>query len=230
MRTLFLIPARGGSKGIPKKNIKNLGNKPLIAYSIDIAREFAQDIDICVSTDDPEIIKTVKDVCGYSVPFIRPDYLATDTASSYDVLMHAIDFYNNNGVYYDTIVLLQPTSPFRTIQNVKDAIELYKSDTVDMIVSVRESKSNPYFNLFEENEKKYLEKSKKSNYTRRQDCPKVYEYNGAVYVINTKSLIHNQSLQFEKVKKIVMTENESIDIDTYLDWYVAEMLLKKEIV
>lgn len=225
---LFVIPARGGSKGIPKKNIKNLGEKSLITYSIDIARHFCNDNDICVTTDDDEIINKIKVECNLSVPFIRPAELATDTSSSYDVLIHAINFYIDKGLNYDSIVLLQPTSPFRTIKNVKDALSEFENSNPDMVVSVKVSSANPYYNLFEENKEGYLEKSKPSNYIRRQDCPNVYEYNGAVYVINVNSLFQNKSLQFEKVKKTVMTDEESLDIDTEFDWKIAELLIEKK--
>lgn len=186
MNFLFLIPARGGSKGIPRKNIKLLNNRPLILYSIDIARFFADDKNICVSTDDDEIINIVK-AYGLSVPFLRPAELATDYASGNDVIMHALNYYENNGLFFDAIVELQPTSPLRQVSDVKNAIDLFDK-SLDMVVSVKETASNPYYVLFEENNEGYLEQSKKGDFVRRQDCPKVYELNGAVYVINTESI------------------------------------------
>ena len=119
---MYLIPARGGSKGIPHKNIKLLNGKPLIQYSIEIARKLAEDDDICLSTDDEEI-KAVAEKLGLKVPFLRPDYLASDTATTSDVIVHALDFYEKQGRHYDVVVLLQPTSPLRTVQNVKDCIQ-----------------------------------------------------------------------------------------------------------
>ena len=124
MRSLFLIPARGGSKGIPHKNIKELNGKPLIHYSIDIARAVADDEDICVSTDDEEIIKCVEQM-GLKVPFVRPAELASDTATTSDVICHAINYYKSLGKEYDNVVLLQPTSPLRKAYQVKEAMELY---------------------------------------------------------------------------------------------------------
>ena len=109
-KVLVIIPARGGSKGIPYKNIKELGDKPLICYSIDVARQLTSDENICVTTDDDAIIKVVEDY-GLKVPFKRPDYLATDTCGSNEVLQHAYQFYIDKGMQYDLIVLLQPTSP-----------------------------------------------------------------------------------------------------------------------
>lgn len=228
MKCLFLIPARGGSKGIPGKNIKPLAGKPLIYYSIDIARSFSEDADICVSTDDDSIIKMVEDY-DLKVPFKRPDVLANDTAGTYEVIEHALDYYKDLGKEYDAVVLLQPTSPFRKKMHVKEAIESY-NDALDMVVGAKETESNPYYVLFEEDEKGYLQKSKElEDVTRRQDVPVVYEINGAIYVINVKSVLRNQSFSsFHKRKKIVMDRISSLDLDEMLDWEYAEFLLEKQ--
>lgn len=225
MKTLYIIPARGGSKGIPGKNIKLLAEKPLIRYAIDTARQLTTDEHICVSTEDEKIVESVE-AYGLAVPFRRPASLATDTAGTYEVLLHALAFYAAKDIYYDTLVLLQPTSPFRRAEHVKAALALY-TPALDMVVSVRESKANPYYSLFEENEKGYLEKSKKANFVRRQDCPKVYEYNGAVYVINVSSLREKTIGEFDKVTKSEMDELSSLDLDTPLDWELAEIIAKK---
>ncbi len=229
MKILYLIPARGGSKGIPGKNIKLLNGIPLIVHTINVARELSTDEFICVSTDDPAIVAVVNSV-GLSVPFIRPAELATDTASSNEVLLHALHYYETKHIYFDLLVLLQPTSPFRTSQQVKEAISLF-SGQEDMIQSVKETRANPYSVLMEEDEQQYLHKSKKlpDAITRRQDAPVVYEANGAVYVINVSSLKKYQSLgKFEKVKKYLMQEESSLDIDTPLDWQFAEFLSKEK--
>ena len=147
MNYLVVIPARGGSKGIPKKNIKPLNGKALINYAIDLARELFSDDIICVSTDDCEIIELVESN-GLSVPFVRPKKLATDTAGSYEVIKHAIDFYSKKKGYdADVVLLLQPTSPFRLAAQVKEAIASYDND-IDMVLSVKKSKASPYFNLY----------------------------------------------------------------------------------
>lgn len=221
MKTLYLIPARGGSKGIPHKNIKLLKGKPLIQYSIEIARELAPDEDICVSTDDQDI-KNVAEKCGLKVPFLRPDYLASDTASSNDVIIHALNYYEKQGKNYDTVVLLQPTSPLRTVQDVKNCLELYSSD-LDMVTTVKESCVSAV--LCKENAEGYLEKVIGKSTGRRQDAVKLYEYNGAVYVINAASVKDKGLGGFTKIKKIVMPEENSIDIDTMLDWKIAEAIL-----
>ena len=174
MKILVVIPARGGSKGIPHKNIKPLAGKPLIYYTIDVARQIVSDDDICVTTDNAEIIDCVENY-GLKVPFVRPSELATDTASTYDVLLHALNFYEQQGKHYDAMLLLQNTSPFRTSDQVKEALKLYSND-IDMVVSVKECSANPYYCVFEENSEGFLNISKgKGNITRRQDAPKVYE-------------------------------------------------------
>lgn len=228
MKPLIIIPARGGSKGIPGKNIKELHGKPLIQYTVDAAREIFKDNEICVSTDSPEI-KAVVEKLGLTVPFLRPAELATDTASTYEVLIHALNFYEHRNYIPDVVILLQTTSPFRTSNHIREALELY-SNSYDMIVSVKETKSNPYYLLFEEDENCWLAKSKKGSFTRRQDAPKVWEYNGAVYVINPESLKEKSHLEFHKVKKYVMDELSSIDLDEVLDWKICEFLIKEKIV
>lgn len=226
MKTLYLIPARGGSKGIPHKNIRLLCGKPLIEYSIDVARKFANDKDICVSTDDAEI-KKIAENYGLKVPFMRPDYLASDTATSSDVIVHALKFYEQCGVHYDVVVLLQPTSPLRRVEDVKGALELYDS-SFDMVTSVKESFVSAV--LCKEAENGFLEDVLSNGSTRRQDAERFYEYNGAVYVINTKAVIEKGLGGFTKVKKYVMPEINSLDIDTMTDWYIVESLIEKKVV
>ena len=227
MNSLVIIPARGGSKGIPGKNIKELGGKPLICHTIDVAREIVSDADICVSTDDDKIREVVENY-GLKVPFIRPTYLSTDHAGTYEVLLHALDFYERKGLVYDNIILLQCTSPFRTAEDVRKALDLYSPD-IDMVVSVKESQSNPYFNLFEEDSEGLLRHSKgEGEYVRRQDTPKVWEYNGAVYVINPVSLKQSPLSKFKKIKKIEMDTLRSLDLDTPADWLIAETLISQK--
>lgn len=223
MKILYLIPARGGSKGIPHKNIKLLDGKPLIQYSIDVARQLAEDNDICISTDDIEI-KTVAENLGLEVPFLRPDYLASDTAGTSDVIVHALNFYSNQGTNYDVVVLLQPTSPLRTVQNIKDCLALY-DDTLDMVTTVKESSVSAV--LCRENQNGFLEQVIGENNVRRQDAAKLYEYNGAVYVINSDAIKEKGLGGFTKIKKCVMDEKSSVDIDTMLDWKFVEVLVKE---
>ena len=225
MKSLVIIPARGGSKGIPHKNIKPLAGKPLIHYTIDVARQIVSDEDICVSTDDNEIIKCVEDY-GLKVPFVRPAELATDKAGTYGVLVHALNYYEQQGKHYDNVILLQNTSPFRTAEHVKEALNLYRHD-IDMVVSVKECPANPYYCVFEEDQDGFLNISKgDGSITRRQDAPRVYEYNGAIYVINPESLKKTDLGHFKHRIKYVMDDMSSIDLDTMFDWKMAEMIIK----
>lgn len=228
MKTLYVIPARGGSKGIPGKNIKPLAGKPLISYTIDVARELAPDCDICVTTDDADIISTVE-AMNLKVPFVRPAELATDHSGTYEVLIHALDFYESQGIHYDTMVLLQPTSPLRTADNVRSCLQLYTPE-IDMVVSVMQAATNPYYNAFETDENGFLHISKgDGKYTRRQDAPKVWEYNGAVYVINTASLRKMKLGEFTRRRMYEMSRERSIDLDTPTDWLIAETLIRNNL-
>ncbi|ARS36171.1 cytidylyltransferase domain-containing protein [Pontibacter actiniarum] len=225
MRTLFLIPARGGSKGLPGKNIKSLNGKPLILYTIEAAREVSDAADICVSTDDVEI-KNVVEQYGLKVPFLRPSEIATDFATSEQVVEHALQVYEENGLVYDYIVLLQPTSPLRTGQHLKEALRLIDEGT-EMIVSVKETDANPYYVLMEEDSEGVLYKSKTGLFHRRQDCPKVYELNGAIYIIEVKKFKEVGLAQLKK-KKYLMDKVSSIDIDDELDFTLAELVITRK--
>jgi N-acylneuraminate cytidylyltransferase len=227
MKTLVVIPARGGSKGIPHKNIKLLNGKPLICYSIDVAREFTEDENICVTTDDDEIIKVVEEY-GLKVPFKRPDYLATDTCGSNEVIQHAYQFFAKKGTQYDAILLLQPTSPFRKVEFLKEAVALY-DDSIDMVTSVKLSSCNPYYDGFEEDADGLLKISKgDGTIERRQDAPSVWQQNGSIYVINPKSLMEKGMAYFTKIRKYAMSELYSVDIDNPFDWKVAELVINEK--
>lgn len=223
---LIIIPARGGSKGIPRKNIKPLNGKPLIYYAIDMARAITADENICVSTDDVEI-KSVVEAYGLQVPFLRPNELSTDTAGTYEVLIHALNFYEEQGKQYNTVLLLQTTSPFRTAEQVKEALQLFDNSNADMVVSVKECPANPYYNVYEEDMDGYLHVCKgDGNVFRRQDAPKVYEYNGAIYIMNADELKRTHMHKMPHRIKFVMDAKSSFDLDTMQDWKMAEMMLK----
>ena len=227
MNILVVIPARGGSKGIPYKNIKPLAGKPLICYSIEVARQFTTDDNICVTTDDDKIIEVVEGY-GLKVPFKRPNHLATDTCGSNEVIQHAWQFYADRGKKYDAILLLQPTSPFRKVEFLKDAVGLY-DDSIDMVTSVKLSSCNPYYDGFEENEEGLLTICKgDGTIERRQDAPKVWQLNGSIYVINPNSLMKKGLAHFTRIRKYAMTELYSVDIDNPLDWKVAELIVSEK--
>jgi CMP-N,N'-diacetyllegionaminic acid synthase len=225
MKPLIIIPARGGSKGIPRKNIRLLNGIPLIHYTIKAAQDVFDDTFICVSTDDEEI-RQVAEQTNLAVPFIRPKELASDFSGTYEVLLHAIEYYEKSGYVADTVILLQPTSPFRNSSHIKDALKLYSAE-IDMLVSVKETKSNPYYILFEEDESGFLKKCKDGKFRNRQNAPKVWEYNGAIYIINVTSLKSHTIDKFKRVKKFEMDEYSSLDIDTQFDWEMAELIQSK---
>lgn len=223
---LVLIPARGGSKGVPFKNIKLLGGTPLICYTLFEAAKVFKKSEIVISTDDPQI----KEVCennGFEVPFLRPKELAQDNSGSYEVILHALNYFESKHHKVDAVVLLQATSPFRNANQISEALRIFESEKMEMLVSVKEAKANPYFNLFEESKDGYLEKCKKGNITRRQDAPEVYEFNGAIYVIDAEAIKSKTIAELKKVKKYVMDEVSSHDIDTMFDWQIAEILINK---
>ncbi|MFT5248453.1 MAG: CMP-N,N'-diacetyllegionaminic acid synthase [bacterium] len=228
MEALVVIPARGGSKGLPGKNIKILHGKPLIHYTIETARSVFSDSTIYVSTDSLEI-KTISEQTGLKVPFIRPEYLATDSANSQDVMLHALEYFERTKGYQpEIVILLQPTSPLRTTSQLKQALKMY-NDRMDMVVSVKQTDSNPYYVLFEEDSNGFLRKTKKGNFTRRQDCPDVWEFNGAIYIINSQSLKMKKIKDFEKIVKYEMDALTSLDIDNELDWKMVELVIKDKI-
>ena len=222
---LVVIPARGGSKGLLNKNIKKLNGSPLILYTLKESRKIFSDSQICVSTDS-SIIKDIVEKEGLKVPFLSPGNISGDSATSESVLLHAIKWYKNNGFNPKIVILLQPTSPLRMSSHIIDSLNLF-NEKLDMVVSVKRTKSNPYYILFEENNKGYLKKLFNTSYKRRQDCPDVWEYNGAIYIINIKSLNKKNISRFNKIKKYVMDEICSIDIDNELDFNIASFYIKK---
>jgi N-acylneuraminate cytidylyltransferase len=222
MRKLFIIPARGGSKGLPRKNILPLNGKPLIHYTIEAALKARRKLDVvCLSTDDREIVNVAQHY-PIDIPFLRPPELASDTATSNDVVRHALAFYQNQGTTFDIVVLLQPTSPLRKGHHIREAVAAW-NNSYDKLVSVRVTDSNPYFNLLEE-QGGMLIKSKEGAYSRRQDAPTIYEINGAIYIYRVEHNLNNVPPQ--RMGKYVMSNQASIDIDTKFDLLVAESIIK----
>ena len=229
--TLFIIPARGGSKGIPRKNIKLLGGKPLIAYTIDVARQLVDDSRIILSTDSEEIAQTARG-CGLPVEYVRPAELATDQAGSREVMLDAMDWADRQGIRYSRVCLLQPTSPLRTREDVERCLARYTPD-LDMVVSTVEASTNPYYNCFETDPATgFLHISKGDGLlVRRQDAPAAWEYSGAVYVINPESLRAMPMGSFRRRVGVEMARDRALDLDTPFDWAVAETvisMMKKE--
>lgn len=235
MKPLFIIPARGGSKGIPHKNIKPLGGRPLIAHSIavalDVSRRMGLDrSNVLVSTDSPEIAAVAAEA-GAPTTYLRPAELATDRAGSREVMLHAADWARSQGIDFDCILLLQPTSPFRTAADVEGVLALYETRKPDMAVSVKAASANPYYNCFETGADGSLHVSKGDGHlTRRQDAPQAWEFNGAVYTINPESLRAMPMGDFPVRLPYEMPAERSVDLDTPLDWTIAEALLAAGIV
>ena len=221
-KTLIIIPARKGSKGVVDKNIREFKGKPLIKYTIDFAIENKKEDIVCLSTNDNRIIELYNQIKDLDI-LKRPEQLSRDNSGMSEVIKHALDYYESKQLIFHYILLLQPTSPLRNKEDYKNLTESMKKD-FDMVVSVCESKENPYFSLYEENNFGYLSRSKPSNYANRQECPKVYKFNGAFYLIKAKAFKEFGLHGIKKISKITMPEKRSIDIDSELDFKLAEFL------
>ena len=226
MRILGLIPARGGSKGVPKKNIKLLGKKPLIEYTINDAKNSKLITEIVVSTDNQEIAIEAE-IAGCKPPFIRPAEFAQDTSTSLEVVQHAIDFFESQNVFFDAVCLLQPTNPFREQGFIDKAIEKFITSKTDCLISVLPipHEFNPHW-AFEENQSGLLKiaTGEKNIITRRQELPKAFYCDGAMYITKTE-VIKNGSLYGESIAYIENNPQFYVNIDTIEDWEKAEKLL-----
>ncbi len=224
---LALIPARGGSKRLKNKNIYPLNGKPLIYYTIKSAIKSKVFDDIVVSTDSPEIAK-VSEEFGASVPFMRSKELATDEASSTDVIIHALKILNKMGKRYDYFMLLQPTSPLRTHEDILSAIEFLFRKGAEAIISVCEVDHPPqWMNTLPEDlsMKDFLKKEVVGK--RSQDFPKYYRLNGAIFLSSVDSFLERKTWFVEKSYAYVMPRERSVDIDTLFDLKFAEYLLSE---
>lgn len=226
METLWFIPARGGSKGIPDKNVKPFCGESLVSRSVRQAIECASQSDTIYVSTESEIIRREAEKHGIQIPFMRPIQLAGDSVATYPVIIDALKTFSQIGKDFNRVVLLQPTSPLRITADILDALSLWNPD-IDMVVSVKKSTSNPYYNLFEEDSRGFLKISKgEGTYTRRQDAPPVWEYNGAVYVISVPSLLKEPIGKFKKIIPYEMPASRSLDLDTPEDWMIAEMIYR----
>jgi CMP-N-acetylneuraminic acid synthetase len=221
-RLLAVIPARGGSKRLPGKNIRKLGGRPLIAWSIDAAKSSGVFCDVVVSTDDPEIAEVAK-AYGATVPFLRPKDLATDTAGSLAVLRHALGWYGATAQNLDGVALLQPTSPFRSIASIREAASEYgRHDFLRTLVTVSPAKSHPAWCFLKSENGMQPCLGWDSIAVRSQDLPPAYSLNGSIYIIPPSNLILNSPLLSDDTVYFVMeNEQESIDIDSPYDWDLA---------
>ena len=219
---LAIIPARGGSKRLPRKNVLDLYGKPLIAWSIEAALKSKYISKVIVSSDDEEILNIAKE---YKADFIkRPDELASDTATTFDALKHTLE----NVEKYDYVVLLQPTSPLRTEKHIDEAIELLKEKNADAIISVCEVEHSPLWsNTLDENlDMSNFLRDEVLN-KRSQDLPKYYRLNGAIYICKTDKLLQNKGFFLkENIYAYKMNKKHSVDIDEEIDFIIAEKLMQ----
>jgi len=229
MKILAVIPARGGSKGVIKKNIKLLNGKPLIEYTISEALKSKYITDLVVSTDDLEI-KSVAEKCGGSCPFIRPSDLATDASYSAPVVAHALEHMEKqNRIIYDSILMLQPTSPFRTSSHIDRSIEKYNSHKCDSVVSVVNVEGNHPFRMKRKVGDKLVNYIDQGFWDMRprQELPNVYIRNGAIYLIDRDTFIEEKQLIGRNCLGFEMSTGESVNIDNEIDFAVAEVLMKR---
>ncbi len=225
MKIIAIIPARSGSKGLPNKNIMELCGKPLIAYSVEAALRAEVFEEIMVSTDSEEYADVAKEY-GAEVPFLRSKKNSSDNASSWDTVYEVISHYHEINREFDAFVLLQPTSPLRDERDIRGAIEEYNEKKANTIVSVCEAEYTPtYMNILPESlsMESFFEDHK---WARRQDLPKYYRLNGAIYMSDVKSFMSYRDVYKGRCYAYIMNTTNSIDIDSYLDFLYAEAVLK----
>ena len=221
MKILALVAARGGSKRLPGKNVRLLGGLPLIEWSINSAKGFTQIVDILVSTDDIEIA-TICKAAGAYVPWLRPGALASDSASSVDVALHALDWYESEKGPVDGLLLLQPTSPFRSSATIQRSFELFEKHGYRPVLGVSKPHEHPMWAMKLHGE--YLIPFIEANglNLRSQDLPAAYVVNGSIYLITPEDLRNNRSFHSTKtVPVFVDSQIEALDIDTEFDWRCA---------
>lgn len=228
MKLLALIPARGGSKGVPGKNIRLLGGKPLLWYSYEVARISGLFSEIVLSTEDENIADVGKKI-GMMVPFIRPSHLANDSAKSIDVVNHALTCMQEMGYHYDAVVLLQPTSPFRRKNLIADAALLIKERAADSLVSVRKvpHQYNPHW-VFEASDDYTLQiaTGERELISRRQNLPDAYYRDGQIYITKTEVLRERNAFIGNKLTYILNEyAGSAVNIDTQEDWQIAEQFI-----
>jgi CMP-N,N'-diacetyllegionaminic acid synthase len=229
MRILGIIPARVGSKGVPRKNIKLLGNKPLLQYTSDIALKSTLLTKVILSSDDDEIMRVGKQL-GLEVPFKRPANLAADKTPTLPVINHALEYYRSLGEEFDAVCLLQVTSPFRTVSFLDDALQKFIKSNSDSLVSVQKvpHEYNPHW-TFEVNTNGNLKMAtgEKEIISRRQELPEAYHRDGSIYITKTTIIEDSNSLYGSEISFIESPKEFYVNIDTMEDWKTAELLLKK---
>jgi len=226
LKKVAVIPARGGSKRIPGKNICELAGKPLIAYTIEVALRSKALNRIVVSTDDVKIAEIAR-TYGADVPFLRPAELARDDTPGLLVVQHAVKYVEEvEGYKVDIVVVLQPTSPLRSERYIDQAVEKLLKTGADSVITVCKVKHHPFWSFTAEGDKLYPFSKKGIIISRRQDLPDIYAVNGAVYAVRRDVLFEQNSVFGRDTRAVVMPHEESVDIDDYFDLFTAEMVMK----
>ncbi len=223
---LTVITARGGSKGVPRKNIRTIGGKPLIAWTIETALHSTEGMRIIVSTDDENIAQVSRE-CGAEVPFVRPADFASDTATSESVVFHALDWFEKNENYRpDLILLLQPTSPFRSAHDIDNALRIQKENNADAIVSVTKN-NRPVQWLRRLDQSGILtDPHIVGSINRRQEAEQLYQLNGAIYLIKTEVFVRERTFCPKNTRAYIMSAESSIDIDCELGLLIADLVMQ----
>ena len=227
MNSICFIGARGGSKGVPHKNTRLLGGKPLIAYAIESALDSNYFSSVVVSTDDDKIANIARKF-GAEVPFMRPKKLALDNTSMDEVIMHGIQKMHSKGIKFDVIVNRDCTVPFISISDIKGSIELWKSSKSDMVCGVYKQHHNPYFNMMELDSKDFLKfsKKRKQRIISRQSAPTVFQVNG-LFVINVKRFLKYKKIYMPKILPFEISPERGFMIDTEFEFKIADLMAKK---
>lgn len=224
-RLVAIIPARSGSKGILDKNIKYINEKPLLSYTIEACKKADLFDEIIVSTDSVKYARIALEY-GADVPFLRPKELATDTASSRDVIFDVLHKFSLIGKEFDYFMLLQPTSPLRNETNIKKSVEILFEHKADSVVSICKVEHPTSYNVSLHEDGKIIQKSRYKQMNRRQDDVTEYRINGAIYLAEIKFFLKNKTFYGKNTYAYVMQEEESVDIDNELQFNYAQWLLQ----
>jgi len=229
MKILTIIPARGGSKGIPQKNIIDVNGKPLLVYTLEPILEVLNsgDVDKVIVSTDSQKIADVAIQFGAEVPFLRPESISGDKAKSIEFIQHALDYYDDKNVYFDAVLLLQPTSPLRTAQDIRAAISLFKEGKNDSLISCYEEEyinDLVIYKLASDGKTSIPVSPLHNKGVRRQDHGSLYVRNGCIY-ISSVNLIRNNFVIGEQPLMYIMDKNKSVNVDTIEDLELLRKLM-----
>jgi len=228
LKYIALICARGNSKGIPGKNLKLLGGIPLIAWSIRVVQDIKSISKIIVSTDSPQIAKIAREY-GAETPFIRPPEHAKDNSPEWLVWRHALNYLESSNQTIDALVVVPPTAPLRISKDIIDCIEEFEKGDVDIVITVSNANRSPYFNMTKNNQDGYasLIITPEKRIIRRQETPEVFDMTTVAYVVKPGFVQESNGVFDGLVRSVNIPPERSIDIDTMLDFEIAEFLYSK---